>query len=89
MTRGHYSHLDSYNTGTELQIAAKEVQMYAETPPRPTHVTQVQAAEMLILSRYTVRKIWEFTRISSPTPSPSADHFRKPAGNDPARMERR
>lgn len=57
MTRGHYSHLDSYNTGTELQIAAKAVQMYAETHPRPTHVTQVQAAEMLNLSRDTVRKL--------------------------------
>jgi len=68
MTRGHYSHLDSYNTGTELQIAAKAVQIYAETHPRPTHVTQVQAAEMLNLSRYTVREIWEFTRTSSPTP---------------------
>ena len=89
MTRGHYSHLDSYNTGTEFQIAAKAVQMYAETHPRPTHVTQVQAAEMLNLSRYTVRKFWEFTRTSSPTPSPSANHFRKPTGNDPARMERK
>ncbi len=56
MTRGHYSHLEC-NTGAELQIAAKAVQMYAETHPRPTHVTQDQAAEMLNLSRDTVRKL--------------------------------
>ena len=42
---------------TELQMAAKAVQMYAETHPRPTHVTQVQAAQMLDLSRDTVRKL--------------------------------
>lgn len=42
---------------TELQIALKAVQMFAETHPRPTHVTQTQAAEMLNLSRDTIRKL--------------------------------
>ncbi len=40
-----------------LDIAAAAVQRYAETHPRPTQVTQVQAAEMLGLSRDTVRKL--------------------------------
>ena len=42
---------------TELQMAAKAVQMYAESHPRPTQVNQVQAAEMLGLSHPTVRKL--------------------------------
>jgi len=42
---------------TELQVAMKAIQLYAETHPRPTHVTQVQAAQMLDLSRDTVRKL--------------------------------
>lgn len=40
-----------------IDIATEAVRRYAETHPRPTHVTQVQAAEMLGLSRDTVRKL--------------------------------
>ena len=40
-----------------IDIAAEAVRRYAETHPRPTQVTQVQAAEMLGLSRDTVRKL--------------------------------
>ena len=40
-----------------LDIAAEAVRRYAETHPRPTQVTQLQAAEMLGLSRDTVRKL--------------------------------
>jgi excisionase family DNA binding protein len=42
---------------TELQLAAKAVQMALEAHPRPLHVTQKQAAEMLGLSVPTVRKM--------------------------------
>lgn len=42
---------------TELQLAAKAVQMALESHPRPLHVTQKQAAEMLGLSVPTVRKM--------------------------------
>lgn len=31
---------------SELEIAIKAVQLYAETHPRPSHVTQTQAAEI-------------------------------------------
>jgi Mn-dependent DtxR family transcriptional regulator len=41
----------------ELNIAIKAVQTYAELHPRPPHVTQKQAAEMLGLSVPTVRKM--------------------------------
>lgn len=41
----------------ELQIAAAAVRLYAETHPRPTQVTQTQAAQMLGLSRITVGKL--------------------------------
>jgi predicted transcriptional regulator len=37
-----------------LEIAAKAVQLYAETHPRPPHITQKQAASMLELSEKTV-----------------------------------
>jgi Mn-dependent DtxR family transcriptional regulator len=37
-----------------LEIAAKAVQLYAETHPRPPHVTQKQAATMLGFSEKTV-----------------------------------
>lgn len=40
-----------------LTIAAKAVQIYAETHPRPPHVTQQQACEMLHKSHPTVRKM--------------------------------
>lgn len=38
-----------------LRIAARAVQLYAETHPRPTQVTQRQAAEMLHVHPKTVR----------------------------------
>lgn len=40
-----------------LSIARAAVQLYAETHPRPPHVTQAQAAKMLGLSRPTVHKL--------------------------------
>jgi excisionase family DNA binding protein len=39
---------------TELQIATAAVRMYAETHPRPTQVTQTQAAEMIGVSQATL-----------------------------------
>lgn len=39
----------------ELRIAFRAVQLYAETHPRPTQVTQKQAAEMLGVHPKTVR----------------------------------
>lgn len=42
---------------TPLEIAAKAVQLYAETHPRPAHVTQSQAAEMLHISRPTMTRL--------------------------------
>lgn len=41
----------------DIQIAVRAVQLYAERHPRPPHVTMVQAAEMLGLSRHTVSKM--------------------------------
>lgn len=40
-----------------LEIATRAVMLYAETHPRPPHVTQKQAAEMLGLSAPTVGKL--------------------------------
>lgn len=40
-----------------LQIAHAAVRLYAESHPRPTQVTQAQAAEMLGVSRPTVGKM--------------------------------
>lgn len=40
-----------------VNIAAKAIQLYAEMHPRPPHVTQAQAAEMMGLSAPTVRKL--------------------------------
>ena len=40
-----------------IEVAAKAVQIYAESHPRPLHVNQVQAAEMLGKSHVTVRKM--------------------------------
>jgi excisionase family DNA binding protein len=37
------------------RVARRAVQLYAETHPRPTQVTQRQAAEMLGVSTRTVR----------------------------------
>lgn len=42
---------------TEIELAAKAVQLYAETHPRPPHVTQSQAAEMIGVSRPTVSRL--------------------------------
>ena len=55
--------LDAIQAGREggdafaLRIALKAIQLYAEMHPRPSHVTQVQAAQMLRVSRPTVRKL--------------------------------
>ena len=38
-----------------LRIAARAVQLYAETHPRPTQVTQKQAAEILGVHPKTIR----------------------------------
>jgi predicted HTH domain antitoxin len=40
-----------------IEAAMKAVQLYAETHPRPTHVNLGQAADMLGVSRVTLRKI--------------------------------
>ncbi len=39
----------------ELRIATLAVRLYAETHPRPTQITQQQAAEMLGVTSRTVR----------------------------------
>lgn len=39
---------------TELQIAAAAVRLYAETHPRPSQITQAQAAEMAEVSPATI-----------------------------------
>lgn len=39
----------------ELRIAALAVRLYAETHPRPTHINQTQAAEILGVTSRTVR----------------------------------
>ena len=41
----------------ELEIAQEAVRLYAESHPRPVHVTQVQAAEMLSRSRNTISRM--------------------------------
>lgn len=40
-----------------LQIAVKAISLYAETHPRPPHVTQEQAAPMLRCGISKVRKL--------------------------------
>ncbi len=40
-----------------IQAALAAVRMYAESHPRPPHVTQAQAAEMLKVSRPTVYRL--------------------------------
>lgn len=42
---------------SELEIATKAVQLYAETHPRPSQVTQEQAAEMAGVSRMTIHRM--------------------------------
>jgi len=41
----------------QLETAIKAVQMYAETHPRPVHVSQAQACEMLDISAPTLLKL--------------------------------
>lgn len=41
----------------QLEIAIKAVQIFSETHPRPSQVTQIQAAEMLGISRQTVSRM--------------------------------
>lgn len=41
----------------ELSIALKAVEIYASSHPRPVHVTQKQAAEMVGKSEPTIRKM--------------------------------
>lgn len=43
--------------------AAKAVELYAMRSPRPSHVTQQQAAEMLGLHRSTIRRHIESGRL--------------------------
>jgi hypothetical protein len=38
-------------------IALTAIRLYADTHPRPTHVNQAQAGEMLGLSHVTVRRL--------------------------------
>jgi excisionase family DNA binding protein len=40
-----------------IDVAIKAVELYANSHPRPPHVNQVQAAQMLGLSVPTVRKL--------------------------------
>lgn len=42
---------------SEIEIALKAIQLYAEQHPRPSHVNQLQAAQMLGVSHVTVRKL--------------------------------
>lgn len=42
---------------TEVAVALKAIQLYAEMHPRPSSVSLTQGAEMLGISRETVRKM--------------------------------
>ena len=44
-------------TPTDLQLITHAIRAYAELHPRPSHVTQAQAADMLNLSRHTVSRL--------------------------------
>mgnify|MGYP003556121681 FL=1 len=48
---------------SEVDIALKAVQIYAEMRPRPSHVTQDQAAEMAGVSRGTISKMIKSGRL--------------------------
>ena len=52
------------STTTPLDIAVKAVRIYAETHPRPSQVTQAQAAEMLGISRPTFAKLIRSGKVS-------------------------
>jgi DNA-binding transcriptional regulator LsrR (DeoR family) len=47
-----------------LEIASRAVRLYAETHPRPPHVTQRQAADMLHLSAPTVGRLVKSGKLS-------------------------
>jgi len=47
-----------------LETALKAVQIYAESHPRPSCVTLVQAAEMLGISHVTAKKIMDMGLLS-------------------------
>lgn len=49
---------------SEIEIAVKAVQLYAERHPRPVQVTITQAAQMLGLSRPTVRNLMKAGKLS-------------------------
>lgn len=53
----HSTSTSEYSREDMLQTAFLAVRMYAETHPRPSHVTQAQAAEMIGKSVATVRKL--------------------------------
>lgn len=42
---------------SEIDVALKAIDLYAAMHPRPPHVNQAQAAEMLRLSQPTIRKL--------------------------------
>lgn len=46
-----------------LHIAKKAVQIYAESHPRPSHVTQKQGAQMLGISAATMSRLVKFGSI--------------------------
>ncbi|MGB4062535.1 MAG: helix-turn-helix domain-containing protein [Azonexus sp.] len=58
--RGNRIGEGGYDDDAALKIAMKAVQLYAESHPRPGHVTQEQAAEMLGISRATVSRMVKF-----------------------------
>lgn len=41
---------------SEIEIAIKAVQLYAEMHPRPPHVTQTQAAQMIGVCKWLRKK---------------------------------
>lgn len=50
-------------SNADLKLAAKAIQTYVETHPRPVSVTQVQAATMLNVSKQTVCRMVRTGRI--------------------------
>lgn len=55
----HATTLDHSKAFSDLQVAMRAVELYAQRHPRPVHVNITQAAEMLGLSRPTVRKLMQ------------------------------
>lgn len=49
--------LTRFRTMAEIDIALRAIQLYSDMHPRPTHLTQVQAAEMLGVHRNTISKL--------------------------------